>query len=631
MGSINYIYFGIYFLIIVVTSASGIFTKAPLHDSKFFFFLYAVGQAALETCLLVFLSHLLQRKARPKLFLVFIGLTFLLLILHILDCLMDKILDLSIWQAISIFVLSETFSNFLLLLDASGIPLWLWMVLFGALASIPLIGVAIYRATEIITQKKPLPFDHIPSAIFCIPFALFLWDISASRIIHPNTYTAFLQSLPWKSTFLQPKNVVMHTGYLSRPPQEEIVTQELIKIEPLASKKPNIYLFVIESFREDFITKENAPNLFEFKNQCVTSNVTLSGANASHPSWFSIFHSQFSFLWNLVQQSGWTIGSPPLHVLKQLGYQIRLYTSAQLSYYGMEELLFGKKTSLLNSYQKFHHTSYLPAAETDLQALKALQTDLSTHPSLQEGQLFLIFWDATHFDYSWPKTWTPKFIPFANEMAYFSAFPSKKQIQKIQNRYRNAIHYVDHMFGDFLQKLPNQEDAIIIVTGDHGEEFFEHGNLFHGSHLVKEQTSIPLFMKFGSKTTENQKLITQMDIFPSIIDYLSEKKIPFLQGKSVFQKTDKPYGLISRFNAGKTPYEFCIHNGENKMIARFANERNILESKQIKIISLQSSDDKNLPDSHLDVQAWVKKEFGFAINPLFNMQQIQSLETLKNE
>ena len=618
---INYLYFGIYCLFLVLMSASSILAKENLSGSRIFFFLYAAGQALLETSLFIFFGWILRKFTNRLIFYFFVGATFTFFILHILDFLMDRILNLSVWETISLFIFNETFDNFLYLLDASGIPLWIWAILFSAFAALPLLGILFYRIAERITERKPmhLRLELFPIVFCCLPAALFFWDFSGSRLIHPNTYTAFLQSLPWKFTFLEPKSVVLADLHpLLQPPQEE---QMLAYIEteqtPLAHK-PNIYLFVIESLRADILTETVAPNLFAFRQETVPAALALSNANASHLSWFSIFHSQFSHNWNLVQQQDWKMGSPPLQMLKKLGYQIRLYSSAQLGYYGMESLLFGENNHLLDSYQTFHHTPSISAAETDADALRALQKDLRDDPSLREGQVCIIFWDTTHFNYCWPKNWAPKFIPFAGDFSFFKAFYSAARIELIKNRYRNAFNYMDSLFGSFVEDLPNKDEAMIIVTGDHGEEFFEHGHLFHGSHISHEQTAVPLLMKFGAHTPkEGRRILTQMDIFPSILDALTGEAPAWLQGQSVFREESWPFAVISRNNAGRTPYEFCLHNGENKLIAQFANRRDISQSRSIQILSLFNRNDQTLPDSHTDVSAWIEQEFGPALQRFF--------------
>ncbi len=618
----NYIYFGIYFFLLVLMSASSIFGKDPLTESRFFFFLYAIGQAALETSLLVFIGYLLQHFGQRPLFFAFIGFSFFCLILHILDFLLDRILDLSVWGAIQSFVLDETFSNFLYLLDASGVPIWGWGLIFGTLVTLPYLGILLYRASATFTQnhRLRLRFEYFPICFVCLPTALLLWDFLGSRAIHPNTYTAFLQSLPWKTTFLQPKTVVLNIVKPIQTPLAEELIRDTVALETAKlKKKPNIYLFVIESFRSDFITEKNSPHLFAFQQEAAPIELTLSNANASHQSWFSIFHSQFSHHWNLLQQRNWSMGSPPLHLLKNLGYQIHLYTSAQLNYYGMEKLLFGTDRFLLDSVQQFHHKAPTSAADTDAQAITKLKLDIAQNPDLQEGQVFLIFWDSTHFDYSWPKNWTPPFTPFASELAYFKTFYSANKIHQIKNRYRNAVHYIDHLFGEFLQNLPNRDEAIIVVTGDHGEEFFEHGHLFHGSHLVQEQTQVPILMQFGKDKPHVEKtMVSQIDIFPTILDFLTKQTHPFLEGQSIFRKASWPYCLISRFNAGRTPYEFCLHNGTYKLIGRFANHGNIFASPSIQITALKTKTDELVPHDQRDLPQWIEKEFGKGIAHLFH-------------
>lgn len=619
--SINYWYFGSFFFILVLLSTSSIFSKQNLHGSRFFFLLYAVGQALLETCVFVFLGRWIQRHLGSLSFYVFIGATFLLFAFHLCDFMLDRILDLTIWETLD-FLFDESWTNFLYLLDASGIPLWGWALGFLSLLLIPLFGIFLYRTTAALSEKRPLRFKKASflQAFFCLPIALFLWDFSASGVLHPDAYTDFLKSLPWKSTFLQPRTVslAMTQPILQPKPEEETLSQ-IQKEQTVPANRPNIYLFIIESFREDCINAQVAPHLHRFKQENIHFPTALSNANGTHLSWFSIFHSQFPYNWKHLQNLGWEMGSPSLALLKQWGYQVRVFSSAQLNYYGMEELLFGKERQLIDSYQTFLHPPPLQAWQTDLQTIEAFQKEITENPDLQEGQVFIFFWDSTHFDYSWPRSAPPKFHPFANELAYFKAFNTNRNIELIKNRYRNAVHYVDTLFGKFLDHLPNKEDAIIVVTGDHGEEFFEQGHLFHCSHLSQQQTNVPIYFKFGNngKQVQKRQIISQMDIFPSIIDYLKGSSPSFLQGQSIFQQEIRPFAFLARFNAGRTPYEFCIHNGDYKLVAQFSNRANIFDSEKIHIRYIRSSTDQSLPEGKKELEQWIEKEFGKALDHFF--------------
>lgn len=617
--SINLLYFGLFFAFLVLTSVASLFLRENLAGSRAFFLLYSVGQAFLETSLLVFLGATIRRFLGNLCFQMFVGMTFVLLVLHLFDFLMGQILDLSVWEVIDSFVFSESLGNFLYLLDASGIPIWVWMVFFGAVAALPFLGMALYRVTEKISLLS-LRREWFIQSFFCLPAALLFWDFSASRVIHPDAYTGLLQALPWKFTFLQPQTVFFPVaGSFQRPLPEEEMKKQIAADQTVLAKKPNIYLFVVESLREELIDEEVAPHLGQFRKQALHADMTLSNANGSALSWFSIFHSQFPICWEELQKEGWSMGSPPLNLLKKWGYKIHLYTSAQLGYYGMEELLFGKERKLLDTYKTFHHLPPMSAADTDAQAVEQLKKDLASNPDLHEGQVFLIFLDATHFNYSWPKQWSPKFTPFAKEFGYFGVFFSPHTIELIKNRYRNAIHYVDSLFGEFLECLPRSEEAIVTFLGDHGEEFLEKGHLFHGSHLVREQTQVPLYMRLGSKTFGNiEGIFSQVDIFPTLLHYLSNSAPSYLVGQSAFSAKRRPYTLMARFNAGRAPYEFCLQNLHHKLVARFQNRRQIFQSRALKIRSLRNRADQTIPETKKEPEVWLQREFGAALEYLFS-------------
>lgn len=616
---INYLYFALFFGVLGLLAAGSIFTKENLGGAQPFFFLYALGQITLEATLFIFIGLLLRRH--PTGLALFMGATFFILVLHLFDFMTDRVLDLSIWETIQVFVLNESWGNFLYLLDASGIPTGGWILLFALLASIPLFGIFLYKMTNRAAETKPV---RVRSSFFlqtflCVPCALLLWDFSTSKAIHPDAYTSFTKSLPWKWTFLQPQSTLLSLqGPLQAPLSEEAVAAAIEQDRTVLAKRPNIYLFVIESLREDAITAEIAPHLNQFKNSYTHFDTALSNGNGSHISWFSIFHSQFPYHWQQAQ-THWQMGSPALNLLKKWGYQIRLYSSAQLGYYGMEKLLFGSQLQLVDLRQNFHHAPPSSAADTDAAAIAKLQKDIRDDPALQEGQVFIIFWDCTHFDYSWPKNWVPKFTPFAQQLAYFQAFHSQNTIHTIKNRYRNAVNYMDSLFGNFFDHLSRKEEAIVIVTGDHGEEFFEHGHLFHNSHLTHEQTNIPLYLKFGhqSKAIQPSVLASQMDVFPTLLDYLSGNPVSFLEGHSLFQSAKWPYAVTARFNGGRTPYEFSIHNGKHKLIAQFPNRKQIFDTNYLHILSLRTADDKSVPHFKSNVDSWIQAEFGDALDRLF--------------
>lgn len=613
---LNYLYFGLFLALLMVMATSGILLKENLVGSRFFFWMYALGQSLFEVMVLVLVGSILLHYAGRKAFFAFIGFTFVCLILHILDFFMDRILDLSVFYAVRLFVLDEDWTNFIYLLDASGVPLWLWGVVFAVILAIPFLGIALYRGADWICRKRALQwrFESFVQVCVCIPAALFLWDFTASRVIQPDAYTEFTKSLPWKATFLQPETVRMQTPPLRSFATAEEVEQTLASFAAKARKKPNIFLIITESLRSDCINATVAPNLSKFRDENIHATLSLSNANATHISWFSIFHSQFPFGWSTLKQQ--RSGSPALALFKKLGYQIRLYSSAQLGYYGMEELLFGAQSRLLDSVQTFHHAPPQQACTSDCEALGAMKRDLRENQSLQEGQLFILFWDGTHFDYSWPRENGTLFTPFAQELTYFRAFYSKAKIETIKNRYRNAVHHIDSLFGQFMEDL--SPESIVVFTGDHGEEFFDHGHLFHNSHLTQEQLSVPIFFKIGGQK-KVVPLLSQIDIMPTLLDAVAGVTSPLLEGESVLRSRSWPFVVSARFNGKRAPYEFSIQNGVDKMIAQFQGAKDIYQARELKIVSLQTEGKRGS-------QEQITQKFGPALERLFRVNSYTSFQ-----
>ncbi|MFC7045387.1 sulfatase-like hydrolase/transferase [Halobacteriaceae archaeon GCM10025711] len=68
--------------------------------------------------------------------------------------------------------------------------------------------------------------------------------------------------------------------------------------------------------------------------------------------------------------------------------------------------------------------------------------------------------------------------------------------------YANTVRYVDA----FLDRLTSEMagDPLVVVHGDHGEEFGEHGNYGHGPHLYDENLRVPLVVGNGPAETVSE-------------------------------------------------------------------------------------------------------------------------------
>src|SRR5262249_28516711 len=80
------------------------------------------------------------------------------------------------------------------------------------------------------------------------------------------------------------------------------------------------------------------------------------------------------------------------------------------------------------------------------------------------------------------------------------------------------------------------DDTMIVITGDHGDEFWEDGRLGHGGSLHETLFHVPLLVYYpslfppGTAVPEGAETI---DILPTLIDALGGKVPAEMQGESL--------------------------------------------------------------------------------------------------
>lgn len=112
--------------------------------------------------------------------------------------------------------------------------------------------------------------------------------------------------------------------------------------------------------------------------------------------------------------------------------------------------------------------------------------------------------------------------------------------------YDQDIAFLDHHLGRLFGWLKDQglyENTIIILTADHGEEFYEHGGWWHGTTLFGEQISVPLIIKFPESAragTVELDFARSLDISPTILD-VAELPVPEgWQGRTLWSDSEPP-------------------------------------------------------------------------------------------
>lgn len=101
--------------------------------------------------------------------------------------------------------------------------------------------------------------------------------------------------------------------------------------------------------------------------------------------------------------------------------------------------------------------------------------------------------------------------------------PSPDERRWIHRLYEAEVRFVDSQLGRFLEKLDElgiYEDSLIILTADHGEEFWDHNNLEHGHTLYQELLNVPLIIKLpgAAKPKRIEQFVPNEDVLPTVLE-----------------------------------------------------------------------------------------------------------------
>ena len=134
--------------------------------------------------------------------------------------------------------------------------------------------------------------------------------------------------------------------------------------------------------------------------------------------------------------------------------------------------------------------------------------------------------------------------------------------------YEGEIAYLDYHLGALFKSLKQMgiyNDALIIVTSDHGEMFCEHGQIAHKVPLHEEVARIPLYIKFPHKqeTGTRKQFITLSDLYPTILSACG-LPVPEEISAKPFGKTALP--VVAEFYNYDIGAHRALYEGKHKLM-----------------------------------------------------------------
>lgn len=403
-----------------------------------------------------------------------------------------------------------------------------------------------------------------------------------------------------------------------------------------AANQPDIFVIMIESLRQDAIQPEHAPFLSNFRDQeCQPLGVTTASSNATMLSWYGLFHGVLPVYWpgdrHRLHETKTAELPTWFRVLKNAGYRSEVRTVGDLSFMNIGETSFGVDRRQFAEFVdapegEIHWKDYYKQIpDREKAAFSAAQESLRAHPA--GGNFHFIALDSTHWGYFWPDDFE---LPYRD---YFDgggppAFPDEEDIASLKRRYFNAVGWVDFQiaeFVDFLKRENRYDDSLIIITGDHGEEFHEHGGWFHSSSLMPVQTEVPLFIKWPEGTeAPPQPSASHLDLLPSVMDHLEIFGHETLPGTSLLQATkDERTRMTFACNTGVSGVCMAWYRDGWTATFRWENPWAHLPPERVFLDDILDRDGKSVSLSEeAEWDAELKKRFPDAANRLFKTVEL---------
>ena len=326
-------------------------------------------------------------------------------------------------------------------------------------------------------------------------------------------------------------------------PQNDLICTER------QDKKQNIIFLTLDSWIYTSLDSATCPNLYKLSQQSASFTHHYSGGNCTRNGVFSMFYALPGVFWYNFKDQHIT----PVFIdeLQRQNYDIKLYPSATLKNPAFSDNAFHSLPDTLCDA-----TPGSKAWERDRNLAQRFIKDIENRDSTQPLFAFLFFDslhsmilpDSSEFNAPFRPTWTfPDYMQLDNNTDAKPFF----------NLYKNMLRYIDNYVGKIVEAMQRNgmmDNTVLIVTGDHGQEFNENGKNFwgHNGNFSAEQVQVPfLYFKKGMEPAKYTHWTSHHDMVPTLMhDVLGVQNTPsdYSIGKNLFDTTPRRFMYSDGYN-----------------------------------------------------------------------------------
>jgi len=325
-----------------------------------------------------------------------------------------------------------------------------------------------------------------------------------------------------------------------------VQTYPLQPLQPIAREdRLNVVWLVSESLRADMLTPEIMPNTWALSAEGARFTQHYSGGNGTRMGIFSMFYGLYGTYWEAFLKA--RRGPVLVDAILRADYDLRLQTSAHFTYPEFDKTVWVNVPHevMLEDDQDLYW-------QRDRRNVQRAITWMTEKAAGDTPFFFFQFFESPHANYSAPVESVLR-TDYLEDFNY-ATVDLERDIELIRNRYINAVHHLDQQLGllfETLNRLGLYENTLIVITGDHGEEFMEAGHWGHNSSFSQEQIRVPLvILAPGLAPVVVDRMTSHLDIAPTVMHMLGVDTPPsaYALGHDLFGDTKRADTLVSAWS-----------------------------------------------------------------------------------
>jgi membrane-anchored protein YejM (alkaline phosphatase superfamily) len=429
----------------------------------------------------------------------------------------------------------------------------MWMIVATLVAILVIqIGIAFIATKRANSQKKmSKKLYYVLATCLGASYVLFILSIESQN----NVLAQQTPNFPLYNTVLAAILPIHNSSALIERYSETRFSQPLFPVtdvhyplKPLqcAAEHPfNIVIIGIDAWRFDAMNSELTPNTAKFAKESWQFTHHFSGGNSTQAGLFSLFYSLPGSYWTAMLTHA--KGPVLIHELLKKHYETKIFYSSNINVPPVQKTLFAELNDVRNTPS--------PGAtnkDRDEYITNAFVNFLQRRDTQKPFFTFL-FYGSAH-DYCQEAN-VKTIYPIRDATCTRFMMNKDDQLDSI-NHYKNSVHFIDTQIQTVLAQLKAQkrlDDTIVIVTGDHGEEFDDNHQQFwgHGSNYTHYQVQTPFIVSWpGAKPQVFSHVTSHYDVVPTLLqDALkcSNSISDYSIGLGLLDKKDRPYLVVGSY------------------------------------------------------------------------------------